>query len=305
MLTAADIGFALGPRINAAGRLEDMTLGIECLLTDDPQRALALAQQLDAINAERRGLQQRMVDEADAAALALPLPDGGLDAYCLHDAGWHPGVVGLVASKLKERLHRPVVAFAPAEPGSGLLRGSVRSIPGVHVRDVLATVDARHPGLIDRFGGHAMAAGLSLSLNRLAAFSAAFVAAVGERLSDELRRSELWSDGELPPQSLDRATAEALRLAGPWGQGFPEPLFDGEFEVRSWRVLSERHVKYELAMPGRAAAVNAIHFGGAAQGPPPGRVHMAFALELDDFRGRRDVQLLVRHWWPVLQAEPG
>jgi single-stranded-DNA-specific exonuclease len=297
VLTATDIGFGIGPRINAAGRLEDMTLGIECLLTDDAERAMQLAKQLDAINAERRELQQQMVDDAEAAASALPLPEGGHDAYCLRDESWHPGVVGLVASKLKEKLHRPVIAFAPSDAGSTTLRGSARSIPGVHVRDALADVDAQHPGLILRYGGHAMAAGLSLDAAHFDAFRHAFEAAVARRLTDELRESELWSDGELAPQELNRPTAEALRLAGPWGQGFPEPLFDGEFEVRSWKVLAERHLKFELGMPGRLGPVNAIHFGGAALGAPPARVRMAFGLDLDDFRGRRDVQLLVRHWW--------
>jgi len=297
VLTATDIGFGIGPRINAAGRLEDMTLGIECLLTDDAERAMQLAKQLDAINAERRELQQQMVDDAEAAASALPLPEGGHDAYCLRDESWHPGVVGLVASKLKEKLHRPVIAFAPSDAGSTTLRGSARSIPGVHVRDALADVDALHPGLILRYGGHAMAAGLSLDAASFEAFRQAFEAAVARRLTDELRESELWSDGELAPQELNRPTAEALRLAGPWGQGFPEPLFDGEFEVRSWKVLAERHLKFELGMPGRLGPVNAIHFGGAALGAPPARVRMAFGLDLDDFRGRRDVQLLVRHWW--------
>lgn len=299
VLTASDIGFGIGPRINAAGRLEDMTLGIECLLTDDPERAMQLARQLDAINAERRELQQRMVDGAELAAVALPLPEGGHDAYCLFDDDWHPGVVGLVASKLKEKLHRPVIAFAPSDVGSTTLRGSARSIPGVHVRDALADVDARHPGLILRYGGHAMAAGLSLYAAHFDAFRAAFELAVSRRLTDELREAELWSDGELAPQELNRPTAEALRLAGPWGQGFPEPLFDGEFEVRAWKILAERHVKYELGMPGRLGPVSAIHFGGAAFGAPPARVRMAFGLELDDFRGRHEVQLLVRHWWPA------
>jgi len=299
LLTASDIGFGIGPRINAAGRLEDMTLGIECLLTDDAGRAEILARQLDAINAERRELQQQMVEEAEAAALALPLPEGGHDAYCLFDPGWHPGVVGLVASRLKEKLHRPVIAFAPAEPGAATLRGSARSIPGLHIRDVLAEVDAAHPGLILRYGGHAMAAGLALEQARLESFRRAFEAAVARHLTDELREAELWSDGELAPQELNRPTAEALRLAGPWGQGFPEPLFDGEFEVRHWRVLAGRHLKFELGMPGRPGPVAAIHFGGAALGAPPSRVRLAFGLDLDDFAGRRDVQLLVRHWWPA------
>jgi len=297
MLTAGDIGFGIGPRINAAGRLEDMGLGIECLLADEPDRAMALARQLDTINRERRERQQQMVEGAEAAALALPTPAGGRDAYCLFDADWHPGVVGLVASRLKERLHRPVIAFAPADAGSTTLRGSARSIPGVHVRDALADVDARHPGLILRYGGHAMAAGLSLEAAHLDAFREAFDSAVGQRLSDELRAAELWSDGELAPSELTRAHAEALRLGGPWGQGFPEPLFDGEFEVRDWRLVAHHHLKYQLALPGRTATIQAIHFGAAALGPPPPRIRLAYQLELDDYGGRQEVQLLVRHRW--------
>lgn len=299
VLTATDIGFGIGPRINAAGRLEDMTLGIECLLTDDHERAQMLAAQLDSINVERRELQQQMVDAAELAAVAMPLPEGGHDAYCLLDEGWHPGVVGLVASKLKEKLHRPVIAFAPSDESGDLLRGSARSIPGVHIRDALADVDARHPGLIERFGGHAMAAGLTLRAASFSRFCTEFEAAVSSRLTPELRNAELWSDGELDPHELTRDLAEALRLAGPWGQGFPEPMFDGEFEVRSWKILAERHIKFELAMAGRIAVVPAIHFGGAALGAPPERIRVAFGLDLDDFRGRRGVQLLVRHWWPV------
>ncbi len=297
VLTATDIGFGIGPRINAAGRLEDMTLGIECLLTDDPERARALAAQLDSINTERRELQQQMVDAAELAAVAMPLPEGGHEAYCLRDDDWHPGVVGLVASKLKEALHRPVIAFAPSDATGDTLRGSARSIPGVHIRDALADVDAQHPGLIERFGGHAMAAGLTLPASNFERFTRAFEAAVTSRLTPELREAELWSDGELTPSELTRSVAEALRLAGPWGQGFSEPLFDGEFEVRAWKVLAERHIKFELGMAGRTESVPAIHFGGAVLGEPPSRVRMAFALELDDFRGRRGVQLLVRHWW--------
>lgn len=297
LLTASDIGFAIGPRINAAGRLEDMRLGIEGLLTDDTSRAMQIARQLDSLNSERRELQQQMLDSAEAATLALPLPEGGHDAYCLFDADWHPGVIGLVASRLKEMLHRPVIAFAPADADSTILRGSARSIPGVHVRDALADVDARNPGLIQRFGGHAMAAGLSLDAAHLDHFRRAFEAAIAQRLTDELRAAELWSDGELATEELSRVHAEALRLAGPWGQGFPEPLFDGEFELQAWRLIANRHVKYQLLVPGRATPIPAIHFGAAALGPPPSRLRLAYQLELDDFGGRRDVQLLVRHRW--------
>lgn len=295
-LSASDIGFGLAPRINAAGRLEDMAVGIECLLADTPARARELASLLDSINSERRELQQQMVDEADALVSRWPTPDGGLPAaLCLFDPGWHPGVVGLVASKLKERLHRPVLAFAPSDEGSELLRGSARSIPGFHMRDALAAVDARHPGLITRFGGHAMAAGLSLPLSVFDAFCEAFQAHAQASLDANLLAQEIASDGRLDAHELSRDTAWALRLAGPWGQGFPEPVFDDTFEVLEWRVLGERHLKLSLRAEGRLAPLSAIHFGGWDGRAPAERTHLAFQLELDDFRGRNDIQLLVRH----------
>jgi single-stranded-DNA-specific exonuclease len=296
-LVAGDIGFAIAPRLNAAGRLEDMALGIECLLTDDPQRARELAGVLDGINSERRGLQQQMIDEAEALVNALPFVDSGLPAaLVLFDAGWHPGVVGLVASRLKDRVHRPVVAFAPAEPDSELLRGSARSIPGFHVRDALAAVDAAHPGLIERFGGHAMAAGLTLRADRLEQFREAFAAVALARLGPESLHSQIFTDGELASADITRELAETLRMAGPWGQGFAEPVFDNVFVVANWRVLGERHLKMTLVPEQGGSPVSAIHFGGYAGEPPPARIHAAYQLELDDFRGRQDVQLLVRHW---------
>ena len=299
-LTAGDIGFGLAPRLNAAGRLEDMALGIECLLCDDPVRAHELAGVLDRINGERKNVQQQMVDAAEALVAAVPMDEGELPpVLCLHDPSWHPGVVGLVASRLKDRMHRPVFAFAPAEPGSGLLKGSGRSIPGLHIRDALAAVDARHPGLIERFGGHAMAAGLSLPGDHLAPFRAALERQVSAMLTPEQLRSELLSDGELSPGEMGRALAEQLRLAGPWGQGFPEPLFDGVFKVAQWRQLGERHLKLSLVPQAGGAALSAIHFGGWTGAPPPSHIHAAYQLELDDWGGRRSVQLMIRHWLPA------
>lgn len=296
-LTASDIGFALGPRLNAAGRLEDMALGIELLLTEDPAQAREIAALLEEINAERRAVQQTMTDDAELAVSRVLLDGNGGHpvAACLFDAQWHPGVVGLVASKMKDRLHRPVIAFAPAEPGAQALRGSARSIPGFHIRDALAGVDARHPGLIDRFGGHAMAAGLSLPLARLEAFRAAFEQQVLATLDPALLQQQLLSDGELSVAELDFRHAEALRLAGPWGQGFPEPLFDGHFEVAQWRVLKERHLKLELRLPGMAGTLNAIHFGGWSGAAPGRHVHLAYRLVGDDYRGGGAIQLIVEH----------
>ena len=297
-LTAADIGFAIGPRLNAAGRLEDMSLGIECLLTDDLRQAREIAAMLNEINGERRAVQQQMTDEAEAvmARIALErvdLASGWPGAICLFDADWHPGVVGLVASKMKDRAHRPAIAFAPAEPGSDLLRGSARSIPGFHIRDALAAVNAQSPGLIERFGGHAMAAGLSLQVNALAAFQQAFRNYAEANLTPEMLHADVLSDGELRRDEFTRASADALRDGGPWGQGFPEPQFDGDFDVLAWRVVGERHLKLELGHAG--LRLNAIEFGGWDGNAPPARIRVAYRLEPDDYRGGSAVQLVIVH----------
>ncbi|MCX7556818.1 single-stranded-DNA-specific exonuclease RecJ [Xanthomonadaceae bacterium JHOS43] len=297
-LGSADLGFALGPRINAAGRLEDMALGIECLLADDQAAALRLATQLDAINRERRDLQGQMLQQAEAMAAGCiaVIESGGMGdaALCVFDADWHPGVVGLVASRLKERVHRPTIAFAPGGE-DGFLRGSARSIPGFHIRDALADVAAMHPGLIARFGGHAMAAGLSLAPENLEAFRVAFIALAAERLDAGILRAELLSDGALAAQDLSRDLAEQLRDGGPWGQGFPEPVFDDEFTVTGWRVVGSGHLKMQLRHAASGAPIDAIHFSGFDGTPPASRVHLAYQLETDDFRDRCGVQLLVRH----------
>ncbi len=296
-MVAADLGFALGPMVNAAGRLDDMTIGIACLLADDPAQAHALARRLDAINRERRDLQAQMVDEAQA--LAQVPPGGELPAaLSVFDAGWHPGVVGLVASRLKESLHRPVVALAPAgEEAPGMLRGSARSIAGYHIRDALAAVDAAHPGLIARFGGHAMAAGLTLDAGHLERFGDALRRHAETTLDAETLRAECWTDGELAPADCTRPLADALRLAGPWGQGFPEPRFDGVFRVVEWRVVGERHLKLRLSAGG--AAIDAIQFGGWQGGAPPREVAAVYRLAPDDFRDRGGVQLQVEHLLPA------
>ncbi|MFA5590918.1 MAG: single-stranded-DNA-specific exonuclease RecJ [Lysobacteraceae bacterium] len=296
---SSDMGFALGPRINAAGRLEDMALGIECLLTDDDAHALRLATQLDAINRERRDLQDQMLQQAEAmAADCIAAIESGSDsgdaALCVFEAEWHPGVVGLVASRLKERLHRPVIAFAPGGE-DGLLRGSARSIRGFHIRDALADVAAAQPGLISRFGGHAMAAGLSLPAECLDAFREAFIALANARLDAADLQAELWSDGELGAEDFSRDLAEQLRDGGPWGQGFPEPVFDDEFLLGSWRTVGNGHLKMQLRHAVSGQTIDAIQFGGFDGSPPAARLHLAYQLETDDFRDRRGVQLLVRH----------
>jgi len=285
-LTTADIGYAIAPRINAAGRLEDMRLGIECLLGDDADACRMQAEALDAINKERRQMQQTMVDQA------IQCPDVGDAAACIpcvSDEDWHPGVVGLVASRLKEKLQRPVFAFAPA--GEDEWRGSARSVPGFHLRDAIALVDARQPGLISRFGGHAMAAGLTLPRSSLPAFIQA-ITAVGDEQADVLIQTDaLLSDGELDAASLDFAHARALRDGGNWGQGYPEPVFDGVFVVRDWRVVGERHLKMTLEREGRR--FNAMHFDGWTGETPASDSHIAYRLTPDDWRGGDAVQLIV------------
>ena len=296
-LTTSDIGFSMAPRINAAGRLEDMALGIECLLCDDPRRARELAEVLDGINAERRGVQQQMVGDAEAAIASLSFDSHtGRATVCLYREDWHPGVVGLVASKIKERVHRPAIAFAPSDVGSDQLRGSARSIPGFHIRDALAAVDTQYPGLIVKFGGHAMAAGLSLRLTDLPRFQAAFEHCVAAMLSPDMLQDVILSDGAMAPEVCDINTALALRDGGPWGQGFAEPLFDDVFEVLSWKIIGEQHLKLELAWPGaRTKRFNAIHFGGWTGDAPAPRSRIAYRLQPDDWRGGDAVQLVVVH----------
>jgi single-stranded-DNA-specific exonuclease len=241
-----------------------------------------------------------MLDQAETlVARWLDRHQSGLPhGVCVFDPEWHPGVIGLVASRLKDRLHRPVVALAPAGD-DGLLRGSARSIAGFHVRDALADIATREPGLLGRFGGHAMAAGLTLPFAHREAFADAFDAIARERLDAAALQSELLTDGELSRSDICRPLAEQLRLAGPWGQAFPEPLFDDEFAVESWRVVGESHLKLRLQHRDGGAAIDAIEFGGWQGEPPGARVHLAFQLDLDDWRDRRGVQLLVRHRMPV------
>ncbi len=294
-MSAADLGFALAPRVNAAGRLEDMSLGIACLLSDSDSDAARLASQLDAINAERKELQSQMLEQAELlVGRWLATHDGDMpNGFCVFDPDWHPGVVGLVASRLKDRLHRPVIAFAPGGD-DGLLRGSARSIAGFNIRDALADLAAREPGLIGRFGGHAMAAGLSLRPEHYERFAAAFAVLAQERIDATALQAELWSDGSLARNEFERDLAEQLRLAGPWGQGFPEPVFDDEFILESWRVVGETHLKLRLRHAEGGEPLDAIEFGGWRGEPPAPRLHLAYQLDLDDWRDRRGVQLLVR-----------
>jgi single-stranded-DNA-specific exonuclease len=307
-LSAADLGYLIAPRLNAAGRLTDMSIGIACLLAEEPDRAAALAAQLTRLNDERREIEQRMQSEAIELAAAVRFDESGGESLgvCLFDEGWHQGVVGLVAGRLKDRLHRPVIAFARADGGT--LRGSARSVAGIHIRDVLDGIATRHPGLIEKFGGHAMAAGMSLPETNLEPFRAAFAAEVAARAGADILRGVIHSDGELLPGEMCIATARVLKQAGPWGQGFPEPVFDGGFIVADARVVGGRHLKLllrEAQGAGAAAGTrcfDAIAFGhaDAAASPaaairPGAAVELAYRLEINEYNGTESVQLNCQH----------
>jgi single-stranded-DNA-specific exonuclease len=302
-LTAADLAFGVAPRLNAAGRIDDMTIGVQCLLADDEADASRLAVRLDALNEERRAIEARMQQEALGAVRQLD-PDTGAvqrSGVCLFDESWHQGVVGLVASRVKERVRRPVIAFASADAAT--LRGSARSTPGIHIRDVLDSIAARHPGLIHRFGGHAMAAGLTLERDRLDEFARAFDAEVARWLPRAGDTDAVETDGELAVAEIALATAHALRAGGPWGQAFPEPTFDGLFGVRSARVIGERHVKMWVEVPRSGRSFDAIAFNHLEHGvpfaPPSGQLQLVYRLEVNEYQGEQRLQLLVDHLLPV------
>lgn len=295
-LVAGDLGFAVGPRLNAAGRLEDMSLGIECLLTDDAAAAKGMAEQLDNLNRERREIEADMQVQAEATLEQIQLDEDALPmGLCLFDADWHQGVIGILASRIKDKVHRPVIVFAQA--GENEIKGSARSVSGVHIRDALDAVAARHPQLINKFGGHAMAAGLSLPLASLQAFKQAFADEVARHLSEDDLHGVLHSDGELSATELDMPLAEALRNAGPWGQGFPEPLFDGRFEVLEQRIVGEKHLKLRVRPLIGKRSIDAIAFNQAQHSdlPSGAQVHLAYRLDVNEFRGVRAAQLMVEH----------
>ncbi len=295
-VTAMDLGFVVGPRLNAAGRLTDMSLGIECLLTDDPAAAQTMAEKLDALNRERRAIEAGMQQQALQAVESLHLDSATLPrGLCLFDESWHQGVIGLVAARIKEHTHRPVIAFAPVSDTE--VKGSARSVPGLHIRDALDAVAARHPQLLSKFGGHAMAAGLTLQRAHLDAFRDAFDEEVSRHLSDDDLQGRIVSDGELAAEDLSLPLAELLRAAGPWGQGFPEPVFDGGFEVVSQRVVGERHLKLTLRPPHQSRTVEAIAFNAVREGKTASytRIHAAYRLDVNEYQGSRSVQLIVEH----------
>jgi single-stranded-DNA-specific exonuclease len=295
-LSTGDLGFCVAPRLNAAGRLDDMSLGIACLLADDEQAAHGMAQELDRLNRERRTIEAEMQQQAQAIVHSLHVDSttGLPRGLCLFNEDWHQGVIGIVAGRLKERLHRPVIAFARASDRE--LKGSARSVAGVHIRDVLDAIAARQPTLLQKFGGHAMAAGLSLACEHLSAFQAAFDEEVCRHLSEEDLYGRIWSDGEIAAQDLRIDLAEALRRAGPWGQGFAEPVFDGHFEVLERRTVGEKHLKLALRHKEGGAPLDAIAFNHEAeQVPARGLISVVYRLDVNEYRGLRSLQLVVEH----------
>jgi single-stranded-DNA-specific exonuclease len=297
-IVAGDLGFQLGPRLNAAGRLDDMTVGIQCLLSDDLASARMLAARLAQLNQDRRELELQMQQEAMVAIAEMRVEDPTLPlGLCLYDETWHQGVVGLVASRVKDRVHRPVIALARADEQT--LKGSARSVPGVHIRDVLDAIATRHPGLIDKFGGHAMAAGLSLPIERLAQFRSAFDLEVQRWISKDDTVGIVHSDGALMPEELTLDVARLLRESGPWGQAFPEPVFDGAFRVRTVRVLGERHLKLEICdgegPPCEAVAFRHFDHDDAPLVAPDSRVELAYRLDVNRYNGTERLQLMVEY----------
>ncbi|MEO8017211.1 MAG: single-stranded-DNA-specific exonuclease RecJ [Pseudomonadota bacterium] len=302
-LTAADLGFTIGPRLNAAGRLDDMSIGIRCLLADTDAEALTLATRLDQLNIERREIEARMqgVALAAVASLRTPVGDGPTrHGVCLFDADWHQGVVGLVASRIKDRIRRPVIAFARNADGS--LRGSARSVQGIHIRDVLDGIAARHPELISRFGGHAMAAGLSIEERHLDAFARAFDDEVTRWRDPSVPANRVETDGELSSDEIALETAQALRDGGPWGQAFPEPCFDGVFAVKNARVVGDKHLKLWVTTGDQARSFDAIafNFKGSEESAtlPQGEVRLVYRLDINEYKGERRLQLLIDHVMP-------
>ncbi len=299
-VTAQDMGFAVGPRLNAAGRLSDMSLGIECLMSDDEMQARNMAVRLDVLNKERRKIQNEMQEQAliDIAELDLDeteMPFG----VCLFNEDWHQGVVGILASKIKDKLHRPVIAFARDK--YGLIKGSARSVSCVHIRDVLDTIAGQNPGLIDKFGGHAMAAGLTLKEIDFKDFKRAFDGELKRFVTADDLNGSLLTDGELTASEITFGLANDIQQAGPWGQGFPEPQFDGDFELVESRIVGEKHLKLQLRVNGQDKVIDAsaFNFTDEAWIEKPERVHTVYRLDINEFRGRRQLQLMIENIEPL------
>ena len=293
---ASDFGFAIAPRLNAAGRLDDMSIGIKCLLEPDYQSAMVLAQQLDCLNHERKAIESQMQQDAfsaleqlkDLAQKSLPL------GVCIYQADWHQGVIGILASRVKDKLHRPVIAFAKGSHGE--LKGSARSVQGIHIRDILANIANYYPELILKFGGHAMAAGLTIKEKNFAQFQKAFADEVAKKLTEDDLQHIIFSDGELPEYDFNLQLAEKLRYLEPWGQQFPEPVFDGEFQIHNQRIVGQNHLKLLLGIPNSERMIDAIAFNVDMNVWPNYHCQTIFAvykLDINEYRGRQDLQLII------------
>jgi single-stranded-DNA-specific exonuclease len=296
-VVASDLGFGIGPRLNAAGRLDDMSLGIRCLLTDDKQEAQDIAEQLDMLNHERRSIEDDMKQDAYKILASLAVKDQQAEQWgvCLFDEHWHQGVIGILASRIKEKLNRPVIAFAKSSEDE--VKGSARSIPGLHIRDTLDDIASQHPQLLKKFGGHAMAAGMSLAAKDLALFTALFNEAVKQRLNAEKPENVFLVDGEIPDEDINLALAETLRNGGPWGQSFPEPVFVGTFRVKNARILAQKHIKLELETQQKCRKIDAIYFNVDKPDSIIGlaNVRLVYTLDVNTYMGRSRVQLIVKH----------
>jgi single-stranded-DNA-specific exonuclease len=311
-LVASDLGFAIGPRLNAAGRLDDMATGIECLLTDNDALAIQYAEELDNLNEERKNIERGMQQQAmtwlqsqslsqfDEAKHNKHLPWG----LCLHDADWHQGVIGILASRIKDKVHRPVIAFASAvfnnEPNDEQqeIKGSARSIPGLHIRDALDLIAKRRPDILTKFGGHAMAAGLSIKLKHYQEFQQAFDQVCHELMTEDQLDQVILSDGELNADDFNLNLAGMLKYAGPWGQQFPEPIFDGRFTIINQRIVGTNHLKLTLGVIGSQQCVDGIAFNidlDEWTDESCQQIECAYQLDINEFRGVQSVQLLIRH----------
>jgi len=300
-ISSTDLGFVVGPRLNAAGRLDDMSVGIACLLADSPDEALRLARELDTFNRERRTIEKDMKAQAQDLLASMSLDLAGLPwGLALFDTDWHQGVIGILAARIREQTHRPTIAFAPDDNGVDI-KGSARSIPGLHIRDVLAVVDARHPGMMKKYGGHAMAAGMTLLRDDLDAFSDAFDRAVRDTLRAEDLEAAITTDGPLNSEELHLDTAALLKRAGPWGQHFPEPLFDGNFRVVSQRIVGENHLKLVMQPEDGGAIIDGIAFNTGPEVPDYTRTgaRVVYKPDANTFRGRTNLQLLIDYLEPL------
>ena len=300
-ISSTDLGFVVGPRLNAAGRLDDMSIGIACLLADNRDEALRLARELDNFNRERRSIEKEMKTQAQDLLASMSLDVEGLPwGLALFDEDWHQGVIGILAARIREQTHRPTIAFAPDDDGEHL-KGSARSIPGLHIRDALADVDTRSPGLLKKFGGHAMAAGMTIARDDLQRFSDAFDEAVREALDAADLEAAITTDGALAPAELSLDTAFLLRKAGPWGQHFPEPLFDGEFQVINQRIVGENHLKLTVQPAGGGQLIDGIAFNTGPEVPDYTRTgaRLVYKPDANTFRGRTNLQLLVDYLEPL------